>query len=60
MRELNMIVTNITTSANLFHAMRRQIAWPFRKPLVNFSPKANLRHPGSYSSKEEFLRGFKK
>ncbi|MEI9913273.1 MAG: 2-oxoglutarate dehydrogenase E1 component [Bacteroidota bacterium] len=55
--ELNMIVTNITTSANLFHAMRRQIAWPFRKPLVNFSPKANLRHPGSYSAKEEFLTG---
>ncbi len=44
--ELNMVVTNITTSANYFHAMRRQLAWPFRKPLINFSPKANLRYPG--------------
>lgn len=55
--ELNMVVTNITTSANLFHALRRQMAWPFRKPLVNFSPKANLRHPGSYSSVNEFTNG---
>ncbi|MCR6720825.1 MAG: 2-oxoglutarate dehydrogenase E1 component [Chitinophagaceae bacterium] len=55
--ELNMIITNITTSANFFHAMRRQVEWPFRKPLVNFSPKANLRHPGSYSAKSEFLNG---
>lgn len=55
--ELNTVVTNITTAANFFHALRRQIAWPFRKPLVNFSPKANLRHPGSYSAREEFLNG---
>jgi 2-oxoglutarate dehydrogenase E1 component len=55
--ELNMVVTNITTSANFFHSLRRQIAWPFRKPMIVFSPKANLRHPGSYSSKEEFLNG---
>ena len=55
--ELNLVVTNITTSANLFHALRRQLAWPFRKPLINFSPKANLRHPGSYSFVEEFTKG---
>lgn len=55
--ELNMVVTNITTAANLFHALRRQLAWPFRKPLINFSPKANLRHPGSYSPKEAFFSG---
>ena len=55
--ELNIVVTNITTSANLFHALRRQIAWPFRKPLINFSPKANLRHPGSYSNIKEFTSG---
>jgi 2-oxoglutarate dehydrogenase E1 component len=52
--ELNMVVTNITTAANFFHALRRQVAWPFRKPLINFSPKANLRNPGSYSLKNEF------
>lgn len=55
--EYNMVVTNITTAANFFHALRRQLAWPFRKPLINFSPKANLRHPGSYSPKEAFLTG---
>src|SRR6478609_8669768 len=52
--EFNMVITDITTSANLFHALRRQLAWPFRKPLVDFSPKANLRHPGSYSHISEF------
>jgi len=58
--EFNIVVTNITTSANLFHALRRQLTWPFRKPLINFSPKANLRHPGSYSPTNEFTSaGFK-
>jgi 2-oxoglutarate dehydrogenase E1 component len=55
--ELNMVVTNVTTASNLFHVLRRQLNWPFRKPLINFSPKANLRHPGSYSRMEEFLTG---
>ena len=55
--DLNIVVTNITTSANLFHALRRQLTWPFRKPLINFSPKANLRHPGSYSLATEFTNG---
>lgn len=55
--ELNIVVTNITTASNLFHALRRQLAWPFRKPLINFSPKANLRHPGSYSGVNEFTTG---
>ncbi|HUB61561.1 MAG TPA: 2-oxoglutarate dehydrogenase E1 component [Puia sp.] len=55
--EMNMVITDVTTAGNLFHAFRRQLAWPFRKPLINFSPKANLRHPGSYSKMEEFLHG---
>jgi 2-oxoglutarate dehydrogenase E1 component len=55
--ELNMVITNLTTSANLFHALRRQITWPFRKPLINFSPKANLRHAGTYSPMSEFTSG---
>lgn len=55
--ELNIVVTNITTSANLFHALRRQLTWAFRKPLINFSPKANLRHTGSYSHINEFTSG---
>ncbi len=52
--ELNLVITNITTSANFFHALRRQLYWPFRKPLINFAPKANLRHPGSYSVVKDF------
>lgn len=55
--ELNMVITNITTSSNFFHALRRQLAWPFRKPLINFAPKANLRLPATYSHKDEFING---
>jgi 2-oxoglutarate dehydrogenase E1 component len=53
----NIFVTNITTAANLFHALRRQLALPFRKPLVNMSPKANLRHPRAYSPVSAFTSG---
>ncbi len=55
--ELNMVVTNISTASNFFHLLRRQLTWPFRKPLVNFSPKANLRYTGTYSPKQEFTAG---
>lgn len=55
--ENNMVVTNITTAANFFHALRRQLSWPFRKPLINFSPKANLRHADSYSEITAFTQG---
>ena len=53
----NMYVLNCTTPANLFHAMRRQIARSFRKPLVIFTPKSLLRHPLCHSSLSEFLPG---
>ncbi|HEY2726485.1 MAG TPA: 2-oxoglutarate dehydrogenase E1 component, partial [Parafilimonas sp.] len=55
--QLNLVITNITTAANLFHALRRQLTWNFRKPLINFSPKAYLRYPGSYSDVSEFTSG---
>jgi 2-oxoglutarate dehydrogenase E1 component len=55
--ELNIVVTNITSAANLFHALRRQLTWNFRKPMIVFSPKANLRNPGTYSKVEAFLEG---
>ena len=55
--ENNVVVTNITTAANFFHALRRQLTWPFRKPLINFSPKANLRHVRSYSYISEYTTG---
>ncbi len=53
----NMIVVDITTPANLFHLLRRQVTWEFRKPCVVFSPKSLLRHPKVISSQEEFLNG---
>ena len=43
--EYNITLTNISTPANFFHALRRQLARPFRKPLINMSPKSLLRHP---------------
>lgn len=55
--ELNWVLTNVTTAANFFHCLRRQLAWPFRKPLINYSPKANLRLPATYSKLEEFTSG---
>lgn len=55
--EYNMVVANITTPANLFHAMRRQLAWTFRKPLVIMSPKSLLRHPKCVSPLEDLTKG---
>ncbi len=52
--EYNMTVANITTPANFFHAIRRQLARPFRKPLVIMSPKSLLRHPLCVSPIEAF------
>ncbi len=49
----NMIVCNVTTPANFFHMIRRQLAMPFRKPLVHMSPKSMLRHPECVSKIEE-------
>lgn len=55
--DYNIFVTNLTTSANLFHAFRRQLALPFRIPLINFTPKANLRQVRAHSKIEEFTSG---
>jgi 2-oxoglutarate dehydrogenase E1 component len=48
--EFNIIVANISTPANFFHVLRRQLAQPFRKPLVVMSPKSLLRHPHCVSN----------
>ncbi|MEP4531459.1 MAG: 2-oxoglutarate dehydrogenase E1 component [Cyclobacteriaceae bacterium] len=53
----NMIVADVTTPANLFHLLRRQVTWEFRKPCVVFSPKSLLRHPKVISPLEEFTKG---
>jgi len=50
----NMTVANITTPANFFHAIRRQLERPFRKPLVVMSPKSLLRHPLCVSNLDAF------
>jgi 2-oxoglutarate dehydrogenase E1 component len=55
--EYNMVVANVTTPANIFHLLRRQLTWPFRKPLVVMSPKSMLRHPLCVSPMEEFTTG---
>jgi 2-oxoglutarate dehydrogenase E1 component len=52
--EYNMVVINPTTPANHFHALRRQLAWDFRKPMVVMSPKSLLRHPLCVSPQEDF------
>ena len=55
--EDNWIVANVTTPANYFHILRRQIHRSFRKPLVIMTPKSLLRHPLAVSTAEEFQTG---
>ena len=55
--EDNMQVTNISTPANYFHALRRQVKRSFRKPLINMSPKSLLRHKLCVSTFEEMAEG---
>ncbi|WP_026210859.1 2-oxoglutarate dehydrogenase E1 component [Flexithrix dorotheae] len=55
--EYNIIVANITTPANFFHLMRRQVTWPFRKPCVVMSPKSLLRNPKAVSPIDDFTSG---
>lgn len=50
----NLRVCNITTPANFFHALRRQIHGKDRKPLVVMSPKSLLRHKLATSTLAEF------
>jgi len=53
----NMVVVNCTTPANFFHALRRQLAWDFRKPLVVFTPKSLLRHARCVSPLDDLTKG---
>jgi 2-oxoglutarate dehydrogenase E1 component len=55
--ENNMYVANITSPANFFHALRRQIKNKFRIPLVVMSPKSLLRHPKVVSNVSELTTG---
>ncbi|MEO7600073.1 MAG: 2-oxoglutarate dehydrogenase E1 component [Opitutus sp.] len=55
--EDNMQVVNITTPANFFHSLRRQMKRHFRKPLIVMSPKSLLRHPAATSKLDQFTSG---
>ena len=55
--ENNMQVCNVSTPAQYFHLLRRQIKSAKKSPLVIMTPKSLLRHPGAKSGKGEFLKG---
>jgi 2-oxoglutarate dehydrogenase E1 component len=55
--EDNIQVANVTTPAQFFHLLRRQVKRDFRKPLVVMSPKSLLRHPAAVSRLSEFTSG---
>ena len=55
--ENNMYVTNCSSPANFFHALRRQLKTDIRKPLIVFSPKSLLRYPKCVSPLADFTDG---
>ncbi len=55
--EDNMQIANVTTPAQLFHLLRRQVLRKWRKPLVVMTPKSLLRHPRAVSSLAELSQG---
>ena len=60
--ENNMQVCNVTTPAQYFHLLRRQMYGGhdrrgMRKPLVIFTPKSLLRHPRAVSTIHDFTAG---
>ncbi|XP_035793893.1 2-oxoglutarate dehydrogenase, mitochondrial-like isoform X2 [Anopheles albimanus] len=57
LHDINWIVANCSTPGNYFHLLRRQIALPFRKPLIVLTPKSLLRHPECRSNFSEMTEG---
>jgi len=55
--EFNIVIADITEPSNFFHLIRRQLTWPFRKPLIVMSPKSLLRNPRVVSPLSEFTKG---
>jgi 2-oxoglutarate dehydrogenase E1 component len=53
----NIQVMNLTTPAQIFHALRRQVRRDFRKPMINMSPKSLLRHPKAVSTLDDLANG---
>ncbi|XP_023951285.2 2-oxoglutarate dehydrogenase complex component E1 isoform X5 [Bicyclus anynana] len=57
LHDCNWIVANCSSPASLFHILRRQIALPFRKPLILMTPKSLLRHPECKSTFDDMVEG---
>ena len=55
--ENNITVANVTSATNYFHLLRRQLARPFRKPLVVMTPKSGLRAPFNLGDIKELETG---
>ena len=55
--EDNMEVCNLTTPAQYFHALRRQMLREFRKPLIIMTPKSLLRSEAAVSTTQDFTKG---
>ena len=53
----NMFIADVTTPAQMFHILRRQMKAEYRKPLVIFTPKSLLRNPKVVSSVKDFAEG---
>ena len=55
--EDNLQIMNLTTPAQIFHALRRQVLRKLRKPMIVMSPKSLLRHPQAVSSLADLAEG---
>ncbi len=55
--EDNIQVVNLTTPAQVFHVLRRQVLRPWRKPLIMMTPKSLLRFRPSFSPLSDFVDG---
>ncbi len=55
--EDNIQVCNLTSPAQLFHVLRRQVLRSWRKPLILMSPKSLLRYRPSFSEISQFTDG---
>jgi 2-oxoglutarate dehydrogenase E1 component len=54
--EDNIQVCNLTTPAQYFHILRRQMKRPFRKPLIIMTPKSLLRAEFAVSKVEDLIQ----
>jgi 2-oxoglutarate dehydrogenase E1 component len=53
----NMQIVNLSTPAQYYHCLRRQVVRKWRKPLVVMTPKSMLRNPVAVSSLDDLATG---